>query len=59
MISDQRKCITLSKREVSAVNTGHNCVEEDSCYDRDDTETTSEQFGHKAPRSILNKKKSE
>ena len=47
MIRDQRKSFTPSKREVSAVNTGRNCVEEDSHYDGDDTETASEQFGSK------------
>jgi hypothetical protein len=59
MIRDQRMSFTLSKREVSAVNTGRNCVEEDSHYDRDDTKTASEQFGRKALRSILKKKKPE
>ena len=59
MIRDQRKSFTLSKREVSAVNTGRNRVEEDSHYDGDDTETASEQSGRKAPRSIQNKKKPE
>jgi hypothetical protein len=59
MIRDQRKSFTPSKREVSAINTVCNCVEEDSCYDGDDTKTASEQFGRKAPRSILNKKKPE
>ena len=59
MIRDQRKSFTPSKREVSAVNTGRNRVEEDSHYDGDDTETASEQFGRKAPRSIHNKKKPE
>ena len=59
MIRDQRKSFTPSKREVSAVNTGRNRVEEDSHYDGDDTKTASEQFGHKAPRSILKKKKPE
>ena len=59
MIREQRKSFTPSKREVSAVNTGGNHVEEDSCDDRDDTETASEQFGRKVPRSILKKKKSE
>ena len=59
MIRDQRKSFTLSKREVSAVNTGRNRVEEDSHYDGDDTKAASEQFGHKAPRSILKKKKPE
>ena len=59
MIRDQRKSFTPLKREVSAVNTGRNHVEEDSCYDGDDTETASEQFGRKGPRSILKKKKSE
>ena len=47
------------EREVSAMNTGHNRVEEDSCDDGDDTKTAREQFGHKVPRSILKKKKSE
>jgi hypothetical protein len=59
MIRDQRKSFTSSKREVSAINTGCNCVEEDYCYDGDDTDIASEQFGRKAPRSILNKKKAE
>ena len=59
MIRDQRKSFTLSKRDVSEVNTGRNRVEEDSHYDGDDTETASEQFGRKAPRSIYNKKKPE
>ena len=59
MIKDQRKSFMLSKREVSAVNTGCNRVEEDSHYDRDDTKTASEKFGHKASRSIHNKKKPE
>ena len=59
MIRDQRKSFTLSKREVSAVNTGHTHVEDDSSYDGDDTKTASEQFGRKAPRSIQNKKKPE
>ena len=59
MIRDQRKSFMLSKREVSAVNTGCNSVEEDYCYDGDYTKTASEQFGRKAPRSILKKKKSE
>jgi hypothetical protein len=59
MIRDQRTSFTALKREVSAINTGRNRVEEDSCYDGDDTETASEQFGRKAPRSIQNKKKPE
>ena len=59
MIRDQRKSFTPSKREVSAVNTGHSHVEEDFHYDGDDTKTASEQFGRKAPRSILKKKESE
>ena len=59
MIREQRKSFMPSKREVSAVNTSGNSVEEDSCDDRDDTGTASEQFGRKAPRSILKKKKSE
>ena len=59
MIRDQRKNFMLSKREVSAVNTGCNHVEEYSHYVRDDTKTASEQFWGKAPRSILKKKKSE
>jgi hypothetical protein len=57
MIRYQRKSFTPSKREVSAANTGRNRVDEDSHYDGDDTETVSEQFGRKAPRSIQNKKK--
>ena len=56
MIRDQRKSFTLSKREVSAVNTDCYHVDEDSHYDGDDTETASDQFGHKVPRSILKKK---
>ena len=59
MIRDQKKSFTPSKREVSAVNTGRNRVEENSHYYWDDTKTASEQFGRKAPRSILKKKKSE
>ena len=59
MIREQRKSFTPSKREVSAVNTGGNHVEEDSRDDGDDTETASEQFGRKVPRSTLKKKKSE
>ena len=42
MIRDQRKSFTSSKSDVSAVNTGHNRVEEDSHYDGDDTEFASE-----------------
>ena len=59
MIRDQRKSFTPLKRKVSAVNTGCNRVDEDPHYDGDNTETASDQFGHKAPRSILKKKKSE
>ena len=59
MIRDQRKSFTPSKREVSAGHTGHNRVEGDSCYDGDDTETASQQFGRKVQRSILKKEKSE
>ena len=60
-VNDQRskKEFHTVKREVSAVNTGRNRVEVDSHYDGDDTETASEQFGRKAPRSIQNKKKPE
>ena len=56
MIRDQRKSFTLSKREVSAVNTGCNRVEEDSHYDGDDTKTASEQFGRKALRAFKTKR---
>ena len=52
MIRDQRKSFTPSKREVSAVNNVCNHVEVDSCYDGDDTETASEQFGCKVPRAF-------
>ena len=42
MIREQRKISTPSKREVSAVNTGGNHVEEDSHDEGDDTKTASE-----------------